>query len=161
MLRDIADMDTIIAQLEKGATRAVVVGGSYIGLELTEAFKTRGLQTTVVERSERLMPWLDPEMTRILDYHVEANGVDLRLGTSATAVRRSESDDLVVDLDDGSVGREPTSSSSPSAYVRPCNSPATQGSSSARTAASRSTSTCAPRRPTSWRPGTRWRPRTS
>jgi NADPH-dependent 2,4-dienoyl-CoA reductase/sulfur reductase-like enzyme/rhodanese-related sulfurtransferase len=101
VLRNIPDMDRIIAQLEKGATRAVVVGGSYIGLELTEAFKTRGLQTTVIERSERLMPWLDPEMTRILDYHVEANGVDLRLGTSATAVRRSETDALVVDLDDG------------------------------------------------------------
>jgi NADPH-dependent 2,4-dienoyl-CoA reductase/sulfur reductase-like enzyme/rhodanese-related sulfurtransferase len=101
VLRDIADMDRIIAHVEKGATRAVVVGGSYIGLELTEAFKTRGLQTTIVERAERLMPWLDPEMTRILDYHVEANGVDLRLGTSATAVRRSPGDALVVDLDDG------------------------------------------------------------
>ncbi|MGE5763241.1 MAG: FAD-dependent oxidoreductase [Mycobacterium leprae] len=101
VLRDIADMDRIIVRLEKGATRALVVGGSYIGQELTEAFKTRGLQTTVVERSERLMPWLDPEMTRILDYHVDANGVDLRLGTSATAVRRSESNGLVVDLDDG------------------------------------------------------------
>jgi NADPH-dependent 2,4-dienoyl-CoA reductase/sulfur reductase-like enzyme/rhodanese-related sulfurtransferase len=101
VLRNIPDMDRIIAQLEKGATRAVVVGGSYIGLELTEAFKNRGLKTTVIERSERLMPWLDPEMTRILDYHVEANGVDLRLGVSATGVRRSESDALVVDLDDG------------------------------------------------------------
>lgn len=101
VLRDIADMDRIIARVEKGATRAVVVGGSYIGLELTEAFKTRGLQTTVAEHSERLMPWLDPEMTRILDYHVDANGGDLRLGTSATAVRRSESNGLVLDLDDG------------------------------------------------------------
>lgn len=94
-------MGRIIARVEKGAIRAVVGGGSYIGLELTEAFKTRGLQTTVVERSERLMPWLDPEITRILDYHVNANGVDLRLGTSATAVRRSESNGLVLDLDDG------------------------------------------------------------
>ena len=33
------------------------------------------------------MPWLDPEMTRILDYHVATHGVDLRLGTSATAIR--------------------------------------------------------------------------
>jgi NADPH-dependent 2,4-dienoyl-CoA reductase/sulfur reductase-like enzyme len=72
VLRNIPDMDRIITQLDKDATSAVIVGGSYIGLELTEAFRARGLATTVVERTERLMPWLDPEMTRILDYHVRA-----------------------------------------------------------------------------------------
>ena len=101
VLRDIADMDRIIARLDKGATSAVVVGGSYIGLELTEAFRARGLSTTVIERTEQLMPWLDPEMTRILDYHVGTHDVDLRLGTSATAVRRGGDDRLVLDLSDG------------------------------------------------------------
>ena len=101
VLRNIPDMDRIIAQLDKGATSAVIVGGSYIGLELTEAFRDRGLATTVVERTERLMPWLDPEMTRILDYHVATHDVDLRLGTSATAVRHGEDGRLVVDLSDG------------------------------------------------------------
>ena len=101
VLRNIPDMDRIIAQLDKGATSAVIVGGSYIGLELAEAFRDRGLATTVVERTERLMPWLDPEMTRILDYHVVTHEVDLRLGTSATAVRHGEDGRLVVDLSDG------------------------------------------------------------
>ena len=101
VLRNIPDMDHIITHLERGASSAVVVGGSYIGLELTEAFRARGLITTVVERTERLMPWLDPEMTRILDYHVGTNDVDLRLGTSATAVRRIEGDRFAVDLSDG------------------------------------------------------------
>jgi NADPH-dependent 2,4-dienoyl-CoA reductase/sulfur reductase-like enzyme/rhodanese-related sulfurtransferase len=101
VLRNIPDMDHIIAQLEKGATTAAVVGGSYIGLELAEAFRARGLRTTVVERTERLMPWLDPEMTRILDLHVRSQDVDLRLGTSAGAVRRTDDDRLVLDLSDG------------------------------------------------------------
>jgi NADPH-dependent 2,4-dienoyl-CoA reductase/sulfur reductase-like enzyme/rhodanese-related sulfurtransferase len=100
VLRNIPDMDQIIAQLDKDATSAVVVGGSYIGLELTEAFRDRGLATTVAERTGRLMPWLDPEMTRILDYHVRTHDVDLRLGTAATAIRRAE-DGLMVDLSDG------------------------------------------------------------
>lgn len=86
VLRDVPDMDRIVAQLDKGASSAVIVGGSYIGLELAEAFRSRGLQTIVVERTARLMPWLDPEMTRILDYHVHTHDVDLRLGTSAKAV---------------------------------------------------------------------------
>jgi NADPH-dependent 2,4-dienoyl-CoA reductase/sulfur reductase-like enzyme/rhodanese-related sulfurtransferase len=101
VLRNIPDMDHIIAHLERGATSAVVVGGSYIGLELTEAFRARGLQTTVIERTQRLMPWLDPEMTRILDYHVGTHDVGLRLGTSAEAVRRIANDRFALDLSDG------------------------------------------------------------
>ena len=100
VLRNIPDMDRIIAHIGKDASRAVVVGGSYIGLELAEAFRSRGLHTTVVEMAERLMPWLDPEMTRILDYHVVTHDVDLRLGTSATAVRHTDGDRLVIDLSD-------------------------------------------------------------
>jgi pyruvate/2-oxoglutarate dehydrogenase complex dihydrolipoamide dehydrogenase (E3) component len=65
--------------------RAVIVGGGYIGLELTEAFRGRGLQTTVVKRTERLMPWLDPEMIRILDYHVRTQRLHL---LSAAAIIR-------------------------------------------------------------------------
>jgi NADPH-dependent 2,4-dienoyl-CoA reductase/sulfur reductase-like enzyme/rhodanese-related sulfurtransferase len=100
-LRNIPDMDRIIARLDAGASSAVVVGGSYIGLELAEAFRSRGLETTVVERTERLMPWLDPEMTRILDYHVRTHDVDVRLDTSAEAVRAVEGDRLAVELTDG------------------------------------------------------------
>jgi NADPH-dependent 2,4-dienoyl-CoA reductase/sulfur reductase-like enzyme/rhodanese-related sulfurtransferase len=101
VLRNIPDMDRIIAKVEKGAKRAVIVGGSYIGLELAEAFRTKGLQTTVVERTERLMPWLDPEMTRILDYHVQTHQLELRLGTSAKAVTRDRDSRLVLELSDG------------------------------------------------------------
>lgn len=101
VLRNIPDMDRIIAQLDEGASSAVIVGGSYIGLELAEAFRSRGLHTTVVERTGRLMPWLDPEMTRVLDCHVLTHDVELRLSTSATAVRRDDGDGLVIDLSDG------------------------------------------------------------
>lgn len=101
VLRNIPDMDHIIAQVDKGARSAVIVGGSYIGLELAEAFRTRGLRTTVVERSARLMPWLDAEMTRILDYHVQLHDVDVRMDTSATGIRRDGDDKFVLDLDDG------------------------------------------------------------
>ena len=87
VLRNIPDMDRIIDQLDASATRAVVIGGSYIGLEMAEAFRTRGLDTAIVERTDRLMPWLDPEMTRILDFHVTTHGVDIRLDSSAKAIR--------------------------------------------------------------------------
>ena len=100
VLRNIPDMDRIISQLDPAATRAVVIGGSYIGLEMTEAFRMRGLKTSVVERTDRLMPWLDPEMTRILDFHVGTHGVDVRLDSQAQAIREDGSA-LVVQLSDG------------------------------------------------------------
>jgi rhodanese-related sulfurtransferase len=40
-------------------------------------------------------------MTHILDYHVDAQGVDLRLGTSAEAVGRTDEDQLSLTLSDG------------------------------------------------------------
>jgi NADPH-dependent 2,4-dienoyl-CoA reductase/sulfur reductase-like enzyme len=103
VLRNTPDMDRIIEHLDAGATRAVVVGGSYIGLELAEAFRERGLETTIVERANRLMPWLDPEMTRILHFHVELNGVEVRLSTSLDAIGRNDDDQLSCRL---SVGTE-------------------------------------------------------
>jgi NADPH-dependent 2,4-dienoyl-CoA reductase/sulfur reductase-like enzyme/rhodanese-related sulfurtransferase len=99
-LRNIPDMDGIISDIAAGAKRGLVIGGSYIGLELVEAFRERGLQTTVVEMADRLMPWLDPEMTRILHYHVVEHGVDVRLETAVTAVRAVDGA-LAVDLSDG------------------------------------------------------------
>ncbi len=99
VLRNIPDMDGIIERLDAGARSAVVIGGSYIGLELVEAFRSRGLETAVVERAEQLLPWMDVEMTQILELHVAAQGVDVRLGTSASAIRE-HGRQFVVDLSD-------------------------------------------------------------
>jgi NADPH-dependent 2,4-dienoyl-CoA reductase/sulfur reductase-like enzyme len=100
VLRNVPDMDRIIAQLDQNASRGAVIGGSYIGLEVAEAFRSRGLYTTIIERTDRLMPWLDHEMTRILHYHVHGNDVDVRLGTAAQAIH-TNSHGLVIELSDG------------------------------------------------------------
>ena len=42
--------------------RAVVVGGGFIGLEMIENLAHRGLEVTLVERMNQVMPPLDPEM---------------------------------------------------------------------------------------------------
>lgn len=83
VLRTIPDMDGIIAELETGAHCAVVVGGSYIGIETAEALRIRGLETHVVEMLDQVVPFLDHEMARELQYHMESHGVGLHLGTAA------------------------------------------------------------------------------
>ena len=100
VLRNVPDMDRIIERIDAGATRALIVGGSAIGLELAEGFRAKDLETIVVELGDRIMPWLGREMTRILHFHVELHGVDVRLSTSATSIRE-EDGRIVVDLSDG------------------------------------------------------------
>jgi len=80
-LRNIPDMDAIKAVVDRGAFSALVVGGGYIGVEMAEAFRRRGLRVDVVERTDQIMPALDPEMSRDLAYHMESYGVNVRLGT--------------------------------------------------------------------------------
>jgi NADPH-dependent 2,4-dienoyl-CoA reductase/sulfur reductase-like enzyme len=82
-LRSIPDMDAIKSVVDGGARSAVVVGGGYIGLEVAEAFRHRGLDVTLVEAAEHVMAVLDAEMSREVEDHLEARGVRLHLATTA------------------------------------------------------------------------------
>ena len=97
-LRSIPDMDAIKTVVDGGATRAVVVGGGYIGLEVAEAFRHRGLEVTLVEAAEHVMAVLDPEMSREVEDHLEANGVVLHLRTTAQGFDSAPDGAVQVDL---------------------------------------------------------------
>ncbi|MBN1653923.1 MAG: FAD-dependent oxidoreductase [Deltaproteobacteria bacterium] len=82
-LRSMNDMDAIIRLIvSKPASRALVVGGGYIGLEVTEALRYRGVSVTLVELAEQVMGVIDPEMASLLHQELRSQGVDLRLKTS-------------------------------------------------------------------------------
>ncbi len=79
-VRNIPDVQNIIQWLNEGAARnAVVVGGGYIGLEMAEQLKRRGLAVTVVEALPQVMAALDPEMASWLHQELRANRVELIL----------------------------------------------------------------------------------
>ncbi len=82
-LRNMADMDAIKAIIdEHRPERAIVVGGGYIGLEMTEALVQRGVSVSLLVRGPQLMGHADPEMTEPLNAELLRHRVDLRLGTS-------------------------------------------------------------------------------
>lgn len=87
VLRNVPDMDAIKKRVDEGATRAVVIGGGYIGLEMAESLRERGLSVDLVEMQPQLLPPLDPEMTWPLEEHARQHGVTLHLGTAAAAFR--------------------------------------------------------------------------
>jgi NADPH-dependent 2,4-dienoyl-CoA reductase/sulfur reductase-like enzyme len=66
--------------------RVVVVGGGYIGLEMAEAFVQRGLDVTLVEASDHLMPSLDADVAAPLPDALRGLGVDVRLETPLEGV---------------------------------------------------------------------------
>ena len=59
--------------------RAVVVGGGFIGLEMVENFVHLGLEVTLVERMNQVMPPLDPEMARLVERYLVKHGVAVEL----------------------------------------------------------------------------------
>ena len=50
--------------------RAVVVGGGFIGLETAENLVQLGLEVTLIERMNQVMPPLDPEMARLVQRYM-------------------------------------------------------------------------------------------
>lgn len=91
VLRDIADMDRIIAAAQD-ARRVVVAGAGFIGLELAENLRHRGLEVAVVEMLPQVLRPFDIEMAHLVAERLRAHGVELHLGTALSGIE----DDHVV-----------------------------------------------------------------
>jgi NADPH-dependent 2,4-dienoyl-CoA reductase/sulfur reductase-like enzyme len=75
------------AELDSGRVRAVVVvGGGYIGLEIAEACRVRGLKVTVVDRSPTPVGTFDPDVGKFIADAVRGEGIELLLSEEVVAV---------------------------------------------------------------------------
>jgi NADPH-dependent 2,4-dienoyl-CoA reductase/sulfur reductase-like enzyme len=75
------------AELDHGSVRkVVVVGGGYIGLEIAEACRVRGLDVTVVDRSATPVGTFDPDVGGAIAEAVRAEGIDLVLSDGVAAI---------------------------------------------------------------------------
>lgn len=99
-LRNLQDVDRIKGRVDQGVRQAVVVGAGFIGLELVENFVRRGINTTVVELQDQVLPPFDKEMTTPIAQELASKGVSLLLGQSADAFEQGP-DALVVRLKSG------------------------------------------------------------
>lgn len=85
-LRNILDMDRIKHRVDtNNAKKSVIVGGGYIGLEMAEALRERGLDVTIIELSNQVMGPADPEMAYYLHQELSRQGVYVKFGVSVKA----------------------------------------------------------------------------
>lgn len=89
-IRGRRDTDTLKAELDAGAKRAVVVGAGYIGLEAAAVLRKLGCDVTVVEMLDRVLARVaGPEISEFYVREHREQGVDVRL---ETGVERIEGD---------------------------------------------------------------------
>lgn len=88
-LRDVPHLTSeTVMDLPSLPRHLVVLGGSYIGLELAQVFRRLGSDVTVIERGARITPREDPDVSAEIQRFLTAEGVAFRLGAEASNVRR-------------------------------------------------------------------------
>jgi 3-phenylpropionate/trans-cinnamate dioxygenase ferredoxin reductase subunit len=101
-LRTFHDSRTIVARA-RSATTVVVIGASFIGLEVAAALRTRGVSVTIVAPESRpLARVMGEELGAFIQALHESHGVVFHLGQTVAAIagrRITLSDGRVVDAD--------------------------------------------------------------
>ena len=73
----------------------IIIGGSYIGLEFAQMYRRFGSEVTVIERSDRLIPREDEDVSKTVKEILENEGVNLRLGADCISFA-NQGDSIVV-----------------------------------------------------------------
>lgn len=89
-VRDRADVDRMKSELET-ATRIVIIGGGYIGLEAAAVLRKQDKHVTVLEAESRVLARVAGEaLSRFFEAEHRAHGVDLHLGAKVESLVESE-----------------------------------------------------------------------
>jgi NADPH-dependent 2,4-dienoyl-CoA reductase/sulfur reductase-like enzyme/rhodanese-related sulfurtransferase len=82
-------------------TRAVVVGGGFIGLETAENLIHRGFEVTLLQRGNQVLEPLDKENARVVEGYLKKHGITTVLGDGATAFKEGAKGGLDVETESG------------------------------------------------------------
>ena len=101
-LRTVEDTLKIRAFVEqKQPKTAVVIGGGFIGLEMAENLAELGIKTTIVQRSNHLLPTIDCDIASFIHANFRHHGVQLLLNTNTNKMSITGAQ-VLLDLDNGS-----------------------------------------------------------
>lgn len=98
-LRNVPDLDNIMTNIDQeNPKKAIVVGAGFIGLEMAENLKKRGLEVALIEKAPHVLPPLDEEMAAFVKNELVSKGVEVITSQSAAEFRNQGK--LVI-LEDG------------------------------------------------------------
>ena len=87
---------------EYSVKQAVVIGGGFIGLEITENLINKDIDVSIIDKGDQILTPLDPEMTSEIEKRLKSHGVELYLGEGVTGFSSREEDKkLIVHTDSG------------------------------------------------------------
>lgn len=90
-LRNVADTDKIKSEVDsKDVKTALVIGGGYIGIEMAENLRDRGLEVTLVEAAPHILAPFDSDMVTIAEKVMEEHGVSLILNDGVKSFEERE-----------------------------------------------------------------------
>ena len=103
-------------RLQELPSTALVIGGGVIGVEMASAWRSLGVEVTIVEALDRLVPTEEPDISKALLRAFTKRGIATRFGAKVSGATSSPKEATLV-LDDGlqltadvvlvAVGREP------------------------------------------------------
>lgn len=88
VLRDVPDAIAIKELVDnKKIKSAVIIGAGFIGVELAENLQHRGIDTTIVEFRDNILPQFDSEMIEPMQAELVKHGIKLALGAETAEVK--------------------------------------------------------------------------
>lgn len=86
-LGNMADADEILKWVRKGAKKAIVLGAGFIGVECAIALRKLGLQVSVFEMLDWVLPkMLDEDVSGEVQKVLEREGIELHLGQQVSEI---------------------------------------------------------------------------
>jgi CoA-dependent NAD(P)H sulfur oxidoreductase len=101
-LRNLEDAISIKAWLrEKNAKRVVIIGGGFIGLEMSEALHAAGIKTTIIHKDALPANRWDAALSAVMLEELQSNGVEFVGDATATAIEKGTNATRRVTTDKG------------------------------------------------------------
>ena len=90
LLHSMGDTFALVRTIEEDQpASAVIVGAGYIGLEMAECLRARGLEVTQFEQLPEVLPTVDPSLGALVNAELTAHGVEVRTNTTVTRIARA------------------------------------------------------------------------
>ena len=89
-LRNPSDADAILAAVEAGLKRAVIVGGGLIGVEMAENLSSRGVRVSIIDMAPHILPGFDADFADYVENLLADNGIPVFLGDGVTEIEGTD-----------------------------------------------------------------------